>query len=52
MEKKLEDAGKYEESKLAMEEQYRERSASDKQRIAELEARNKELNLLHRQFKL
>ena len=44
--KKLEDAGKYEESKLAMEEQYRERSASDKQRIAELEARNKELELI------
>ena len=34
--RKLEEAGKYEESKLAMEEQYRERSASDKQRIAEL----------------
>ena len=44
--KKLEDAGKYEESKLAMEEQYRERSASDKQRIAELEARNRELELI------
>ena len=44
--KKLEDAGKYEESKLAMEEQYRERSASDKQRIAELAARNKELELI------
>ena len=44
--KKLEDAGKYEESKLAMEEQYREKSASDKQRIAELEARNKELELI------
>ena len=44
--KKLEDAGKYEESKLAMEEQYRERSASDKKRIAELEARNKELELI------
>lgn len=44
--KKLEDAGKYEESKLAMEEQYRERSASDKQRILELEARNKELELI------
>ena len=44
--KKLEDAGKYEESKLAMEEQYRERSASDKQRISELEARNKELELI------
>ena len=44
--KNLEDAGKYEESKLAMEEQYRERSASDKQRIAELEARNKELELI------
>ena len=44
--KKLEEAGKYEESKLAMEEQYRERSASDKQRIAELEARNKELELI------
>ena len=44
--KKLEDAGKYEESKMAMEEQYRERSASDKQRIAELEARNKELELI------
>ena len=44
--RKLEDAGKYEESKLAMEEQYRERSASDKQRIAELEARNKELELI------
>ena len=44
--KKLEDACKYEESKLAMEEQYRERSASDKQRIAELEARNKELELI------
>ena len=29
-----------------MEEQYRERSASDKQRIAELEARNKELELI------
>ena len=44
--RKLEEAGKYEESKLAMEEQYRERSASDKQRIAELEARNKELELI------
>ena len=44
--KKLEEAGKYEESKLAMEEQYREKSASDKQRIAELEARNKELELI------
>ena len=44
--KKLEDAGKYEESKMAMEEQYREKSASDKQRIAELEARNKELELI------
>ena len=44
--KKLEEAGKYEESKLAMEEQYRERSASDKQRIAELEARNRELELI------
>ena len=44
--KKLEDAGKYEESKWAMEEHYRERSASDKQRIAELEARNKELELI------
>ena len=44
--RKLEEAGKYEESKLAMEQQYRERSASDKQRIAELEARNKELELI------
>ena len=44
--KKLEDAGKYEESKLAMEQQYRDKSAEDKQKIQELENRNRELELI------
>ena len=42
----LEKAGKYEESKQALEQQYRDRSAEDKKRIEILEARNKELELI------
>ena len=42
----LEKAGKYEESKQALEQQYRDRSAEDKRRIELLEARNKELELI------
>ena len=42
----LEKAGKYEESKQALEQQYRDRSAEDKKRIELLEARNKELELI------
>ncbi len=44
--KKLEDAGQYEESKQALEQQYREKSAADKQRIEQLESRNRELELI------
>ena len=44
--KKLEDAGQYEESKQALEQQYREKSAADKQKIEQLEARNRELELI------
>ena len=42
----LEKAGQYEESKQALEQQYRDRSAEDKKRIEILEARNKELELI------
>ena len=43
---KLEQEGKYGEAKQALEEQYREKSSSDKQRIEELEAKNRELELI------
>ena len=42
----LEREGKYEESKNLLEQQYRDRSAEDKERIQKLEARNKELELI------
>ena len=42
----LEKEGKYEESKNLLEQQYRDKSAEDKERIQKLEARNKELELI------
>jgi len=42
----LEREGKYEESKNLLEQQYRDKSAEDKERIQKLEARNKELELI------
>ena len=42
----LEREGKYEESKNLLEQQYRDKSAEDKERIAKLEARNRELELI------
>ena len=42
----LEKEGKYEESKKLLEQQYRDKSAEDKERIQKLEQRNKELELI------
>ena len=42
----LEKEGKYEESKSLLEQQYRDKSAEDKEKIQRLEARNKELELI------
>ena len=42
----LEKEGKYEESKNLLEQQYRDKSAEDKERIQKLEQRNKELELI------
>jgi len=42
----LEKEGKYEESKNLLEQQYRDKSAEDKERIQKLEARNRELELI------
>ena len=42
----LEREGKYEESKSLLEQQYRDKSAEDKEKIQRLEARNKELELI------
>ena len=42
----LEREGKYEESKNLLEQQYRDKSAEDKERIQKLEARNRELELI------
>ena len=42
----LEKEGKYEESKTLLEQQYRDKSAEDKERIQKLEQRNKELELI------
>ena len=42
----LEKEGKYEESKNLLEQQYRDRSAEDKEKIQKLEARNRELELI------
>jgi len=42
----LEREGKYEESKNLLEQQYRDKSAEDKERIQKLEQRNKELELI------
>ena len=42
----LEREGKYEESKSLLEQQYRDKSAEDKEKIQKLEARNKELELI------
>tara|TARA_B100001093_G_C26559431_1_gene897993 strand:- start:163 stop:858 length:696 start_codon:yes stop_codon:yes gene_type:complete len=42
----LEKEGKYEESKNLLEQQYREKSAEDKERIQKLESRNRELELI------
>ena len=42
----LEREGKYEESKNLLEQQYRDKSAEDKEKIQRLEARNKELELI------
>ena len=42
----MEKAGKYEESKQALEQQYRDRSAEDKRRIEVVEARHKDLDLI------
>tara|TARA_R100000231_G_scaffold73384_2_gene57526 strand:+ start:12900 stop:13592 length:693 start_codon:yes stop_codon:yes gene_type:complete len=43
---KLEQAGEYQKAKDSLEQQYRDRSSSDKQRIEELELRNRELELI------
>jgi len=43
---KLEQEGKYGEAKQALEQQYREKSASDKKRIEELESKARELELI------
>ena len=42
----LEREGKYEESKNLLEQQYRDKSAEDKEKIQRLEARNRELELI------
>ena len=42
----LEKEGKYEESKTLLEQQYRDKSAEDKDKIQKLEARNRELELI------
>jgi len=42
----LEKEGKYEESKTLLEQQYRDKSAEDKETIQKLEARNRELELI------
>jgi len=42
----LEQQGKYGEAKTALEQQYREKSAADKKRIEELEAKARELELI------
>ena len=42
----LEKEGKYEESKSLLEQQYRDKSAEDKERIQQLESRNRELELI------
>ena len=42
----LEKEGKYEESKSLLEQQYRDKSAEDKEKIQKLEARNRELELI------
>ena len=42
----LEQQGKYGEAKQALEQQYREKSAADKKRIEELEAKTRELELI------
>ena len=42
----LEQQGKYGEAKTALEQQYREKSAADKNRIEELEAKSRELELI------
>jgi len=42
----LEKEGKYEESKTLLEQQYRDKSAEDKEKIQKLEARNRELELI------
>jgi len=42
----LEKEGKYEESKNLLEQQYRDKSAEDKEKIQKLEARNRELELI------
>ena len=42
----LERQGKYEESKSLLEQQYRDKSAEDKEKIQKLEARNRELELI------
>ena len=42
----LEREGKYEESKSLLEQQYRDKSAEDKEKIQKLEARNRELELI------
>jgi hypothetical protein len=42
----LEREGKYEESKSLLEQQYRDKSAEDKEKIQRLEARNRELELI------
>ena len=42
----LEKEGKYEESKTLLEQQYRDKSAEDKEKIQKLETRNRELELI------
>lgn len=42
----LEKEGKYEESKTLLEQQYRDKSSEDKEKIQKLEARNRELELI------
>ena len=42
----MEKEGKYEESKTLLEQQYRDKSAEDKEKIQKLEARNRELELI------
>jgi len=43
---KLEQEGKYGEAKQALEQQYRDKSAADRKRIEELEAKSRELELI------